>query len=863
MLAAPLAASAAGPARGTVPDPDPDAVASAQYRQAQAHAGDVIDFEPGGRVTEPYVPRGDDAWDVDDGPARTMPAGLATGLQMRNGPASRAWATGVPEDVAAPWHFLGMRGAAEAASADAIQPAAGEPVLASARAPRPGAAGPDAARVSSGGLRREVFGFLPYWELADQGTVLDWRTLSTVAYFSVGCSGNGRLAKRNPDGSMTTGWAGWTSSRMTSVINAAHQHQTRVVLTVSCFAWTGAGASMQASLLGSATARTTLARQIAAAVRDRGADGVNLDFEPIAAGYGDEFTKLVRSVRSELNAVARGYQVTFDALGSVGNQPIAAATAPGGADAVLIMGYDYRTANAANAGSIAPLSGPEYDLAETVRAFTALVAPSKVILGVPWYGRAWSTPTNEPHARNISGPRYGRVAEPTYEQAYPLLASYGRRWDPIEQTAWTTYRRETCTPAYGCVTSWRELYVDDAASLKLRYDLVNRAALRGAGIWALGFDGAHPELRAALATKFLSDRTAPVAGIVTLAQRQRDEGFRVAWTSYDDSAIRGYDVQVAIDGGSWRSWQSGTTTTSAIYLGGSGHRYAFRVRATDVHGNVSAWRSLPLAPFGAPAKFAVGGFAAVVTDGLRLRALPSTSAAIMTTFRIGDALRIMGGPVTAGGFTWYEVAGPVHEWTPVRQVQVGGWVAVSGNGYVNAVPRSPVYATRVDAGIAGLQLNGGGARVVTPNGDGSNDRLLMTWTNRIRLDTLTLRAFRADGRLVGAQRLGSTKLAAGRHAFSWDGRIDGARLAAGTYVLQLQGTAGGRTYSAPSASPVSPIQVARFGVIVERSAPASNVELQSRVESVGQPRVDGDAFAILRSLPVAGLPAPRPYTPTP
>ena len=71
---------------------------------------------------------------------------------------------------------------------------------------------------------------------------------------------------------------------MTSVISSAHQHGTRVVLTVSVFAWTTAQANVQRAILGSAAARLNLARQIAAAVRDRGADGVNLDFEPLASG---------------------------------------------------------------------------------------------------------------------------------------------------------------------------------------------------------------------------------------------------------------------------------------------------------------------------------------------------------------------------------------------------------------------------------------------------------------------------------------------------------------------------------------------------------------------------------------------------
>ncbi|HTK44178.1 MAG TPA: glycosyl hydrolase family 18 protein [Patescibacteria group bacterium] len=829
LLVAP-AGTFAGTARSALAAPAPIVEGAAlqpsvQYRQAVEHAGDRIDFEPGGLVGIPFRPRAEDDWQVDGARARTLPSGAATGAQIRAAPDGRTWAARAPEDVAAPWHFTGSRGASDALTA-ATPTVLGDVVPARA-AVEPPAGVEVSAPVGASGLRREVFGFLPYWEVADARTVLDWRTLSTIAYFSVGCASNGNLLKRNADGSATTGWAGWTSSRMTSIINAAHQHQTRVVLTITCFAWSTAGAQAQAALLGSATARSNLARQVAAAVRDRGADGVNLDFEPIVAGYADAFTKLVRSIRAELNAIAPGYQLTFDAMGSVGDQPIAAATAPGGADAVLIMGYDYRTASASVAGSISPLSGPAYDLSDTIKAFTAETSPSKLILGLPWYGRAWSTPTDDPHARNISGTKYGAVAEPSYAQAVDLFAAFGRRWDAVEQSPWTAYRKQTCTAANGCVTSWRELYVDDATSLRLRYDLVNRASLRGAGIWALGYDGAHAELRLALADKFLADRTPPLTGIVTLPARQRDEGFRVAWTSYDDSAIRGYDVQVSIDGGRWTTWLAATTATSAVYLGANGRTYAFRVRATDVLGNVSAWRSVPLGSPGTPRAIAVGGFAAVVTEGLRLREAPTTAADVMTTFHAGDALQVIGGPVSARGFTWYQVDGPVRQWAPVEGVQVGGWVAAFGNGVTNVAPRSPVYATRVDAGITGLRLNSGRDRVLTPNGDGVSDELQLTWTNRRDLDSLALRIFRSNGTLAGSVGFGAGKLPEGPHAFDWDGRIAGRRLAAGTYLVQLRGTVGATTYSAASASPVSAAQLSRWGVVIANAAPTSVVSLRS------------------------------------
>lgn len=819
-LAAPRGAVAIEPAAARVADKvevlapkakpetpaDEPSAPSIQYEQAMEHEGDVIAFAPGDRVTVPFKPRADDDWKVDGKEPHDLPAGHATGKQMRDAPKDRIWAAGQPSD------------ALDVAEPDPVPDSGVEPasyVVSGTEDAR------TAAKVSATGLRREIFGFLPYWEVDDSSTTLDWRTLSTVAYFSVGCTSSGALAKTDADGSLSSGWAGWTSSKMTSIINAAHHNQTRVVLTISCFAWSGSGASRQAALLGSATARSTLAKAAAAAVRDRGADGINLDFEPIVAGYADEFTALVRSVRSELNKVAPGYQLTFDTMGSIGNQPIVAATAPGGADAVFIMGYDYRTDGSSVAGSQSPLTGPRYDLTDTIKAYTAKISPSKIILGVPYYGRAWSTATSAVNAPTLSPAKYGAPAAPTYVQAADLVAQYGRRYDSVEQSPWTAYRKETCTTAYGCNTAWRELYYDDAASLRLRYDLVNRTSLRGAGIWALGYDGTRPELRQALADKFLADKTPPVVGVTTLAQTQRDEGFRVGWSSWDDSSIKGYDVQVSVDGGAWTSWLTGTTLTSSVYLGTNGRAYAFRVRATDIHGNVSAWNGASPAATGVPSDITVGGFATVLVDGLRLRSAPSTSASIMTTLSGGDALQVIGGPVSGEGYTWFQVAGPVQQWGPVDPIQVGGWIAASGNGATNAGPRRPVYATRINAGITGLKINNGGQRVLTPSG--WYGTMHLAWTNQRSFDSLALRVFRGDGTLAGTVPLGGT--GSGAHGSDWDGEVGGAALPAGTYVLQLQGMDGGTTYSAASASPVSPAQIARNGIVAGPAAPTAVLKI--------------------------------------
>ena len=755
---------------------------SIQYEEAQAHAGDVIDFEAGGRVTVGFTPRPDDTWAVGGVAPRALPAGKASGYEIRAD--ALAGADSATNDVVLD---------AESASFTAtVEETAATPA-------------------SSGNLRREVFGFLPYWELPDSTTTLDYRVLSTVAYFGVGADKSGNLIKTTATGATSTGWGGWTSSKMTSVINAAHAAGTRVVLTIQCFAWTSSQQTTQATLLASASARTRLAQQIVAAVVARGVDGVNLDFEPIVSGYSDEFTAFVRELRSRLDAAHAGYQLTFDTTGHIGNYPIEAATAPGGADAVLIMGYDYRGASASSTGSIDPLTGPVYDLTDTVTAYSARIAPSKIILGIPYYGRAWSTPDDKPHSKNISGAKYGSSAAVFYADAMAYLDTHGRRWDAIEQAPWTAYKKQVCTTTYGCVTTWRELYVDDAASLRLRYDLVNRTNIRGAGIWALGYDDTRPELYKALADKFLNDTTAPVTGITNLAQAVRDQGFIVSWATWDDSTVASWDVQVAIDGGAWTDWRVKTTMTSDVYVGKHTHSYAFRVRGTDSHGNAGAWTVAESSPVAAPLH--VGGFGRVTIDGLAMRASYSTASTKLGELAAGTVLRIIGGPVSNDGYAWWQVSGPVTEWGPVGSLQVGFWVAATGGQSAYVEPRQPPYATRVDAVLRDYSVAPGQAtRIVAPN-DPIRKTITLKWTNGATLSTLNMNVVRKDGSLAGT--VASSAHGVGPQTITWDGRINGTLVPEGTYMLQLSGTSGGVAVAAPSARPATGSQLAAYGVTVD------------------------------------------------
>ena len=603
---APTAIAANATAAASLPDATPGASDAAnaglqpsiQFAEAESHRNDKIAFTPGGRVTVPFSPRQGDHWKVGGvNPAR-LPAGRLDGGTIRAQGKPAPTARGVtPEPSSAP------------ASGSTVDTPSADPassfIVADGASwyptddPSAHEAIEPAAVVSAAGLRREIFGFLPYWQVNSSTLRLDYSKISTIAYFGVGADALGNLMKKNADGTTTTGWGGWTSAKMTSIISTAHTNHTRVVLTVQSFGWNASGLARQKALLGDASNRLNLAIQIAAAVRDRGADGVNLDFEPLASGYETHFTSLVRTLRAQLDKIHAGYQLTFDTTGFIGNYPIENATAPGGADAIFIMGYDYRGASSSPVGSVAPLNRSGYDIRDTVAAYAARVPASKLILGVPYYGRAWSTATDLLNASNISNSKYGASTTVIYSTAAGYLADQGRRYDGVEGVAWTAYRRENCTTTYGCVTSWRQLYVDDAAALKSKYDVVNSYGLRGAGIWALGYDGTRTELWQAIKDKFVTtDFMSPK--IVTTAtpaifSPNGDGAFetsRLAWSSsepisgtariyHGTTLIRSWTItKVAAGGVSW----NGTNAAGTRVGDGT---YSYRVSGRDAAGNLT------------------------------------------------------------------------------------------------------------------------------------------------------------------------------------------------------------------------------------------------------------------------------------
>ncbi len=329
----------------------------------------------------------------------------------------------------------------------------------------------------------EVFGFAPYWTLGSSSG-FNLAGISTLAYFAVGVNPDGTLVQSGP------GWTGYESQALANLVTAAHGQGDRVVLTVNNF-----DQSQLDALASSPTAAATLANAVLAAVEAKNLDGVNLDFEGEGSADNAGLTRLVDAVSWVLHTADPHYQVTMDtysssASGTNGWFDIPALA--GAVDAFFVMEYNPNLT--ATQGASSPLTSGMFSDQTSVNEYAAAVPPSKVILGVPFFGIDW--PTSD-------GSLTASATGPATDVSLGDIAAGGhpQYWDPVTDSGWTSYQ---------VGSQWHETFFEDPTSLYDVAQLAQAHGLAGVGIWTLGMDGNSPADLAALLGFAPAVKNAPV-----------------------------------------------------------------------------------------------------------------------------------------------------------------------------------------------------------------------------------------------------------------------------------------------------------------------------------------------------------------
>lgn len=373
--------------------------------------------------------------------------------------------------------------------------------------------------------QREVFGFALASTLTDQyGGDQTWNfsLLSTVAFFGLHVNDDGTFAS-------DSGSTVWNSSQLTDLLNLAHAHGTKVVLTIIKQDFSANTPSMCAALTHYSTTVTNTVNEVKA----KGVDGVNVDYEGLNGSCGTADPNYARKtldsfVASLRSSLPTGSYLSIDTYASSAADSAGFFDIPGLApsvDSFFVMAYDLEYSNWAHPplncsslclGPTSPLTGYYYNDTTVMSQYTGVVAASKVILGVPYYGRkscVTSASPNQYPTSTVQADTYlSAASEASFDVVQPgTYVTHRDSNDPTGNERWDTWYNTSlnCT---------REFYWDDTASLSHKYALANSDNLRGVGIWALSYGGGSPELWCLLNNAF----TAPGSGAYTGAPTVTD-----------------------------------------------------------------------------------------------------------------------------------------------------------------------------------------------------------------------------------------------------------------------------------------------------------------------------------------------------
>ncbi len=315
-------------------------------------------------------------------------------------------------------------------------------------------------------LNKIVFGYHPYWG-GNSFVNYEWNLLSDLCYFSYEVEPATGLPRT------TNNW------ETAAVIDSAHAHGVRVHLCVTLF-------DGHYTFFTSASAQDTLINQVISKMLQRNAIGVNIDVEALPSSVINAYNAFLVNIAEKVHQAIPGSIVSIAAPAVDWNHELLFPLLENSIDYYMVMTYDYYWNGSSQAGPIAPLypmtAGFNYSVKQSIVWYLANIPPSKLILGLPYYGRDW--PVENPLAPSNTAGSASTLRYKTIRNNYISYSPENLRFEPNSLSPYYSYNLD----------KWHQCFMGDTNSLGLAYDQVNSHKLAGAGIWALGYDDGYPEL---------------------------------------------------------------------------------------------------------------------------------------------------------------------------------------------------------------------------------------------------------------------------------------------------------------------------------------------------------------------------------
>ncbi|HQQ01390.1 MAG TPA: glycosyl hydrolase family 18 protein [Bacteroidales bacterium] len=320
-----------------------------------------------------------------------------------------------------------------------------------------------------------IFGYHPYWMNNSWGDYR-WDLITDLCYFSYEVDASSGMPLTTND------------FENAAVIDTALANGSRVHLCVTLF-------SGHANFFGNPQARKTLNEQIVHLVKTRGIQGVNIDFEAVPSSQAVSLTSYIHELRQCLDSAVPTCLLSMATPAVNWNNTFELNDLAQDVDFFMVMAYDYYWNLSTTAGPVSPLYPMEtsypYNVSQTIEYYLSEgVEKSKLLLGVPYYGRVW--PVTQPEA---PAPTRGSGNAVTYRNVRnnPTFFSWNNRR--------MNYPSRSIYYAY-LANGWNHCFIDEAQTLLYKYQRVIASDLKGIGIWALGYDMGYDELWDAIQQAF-------------------------------------------------------------------------------------------------------------------------------------------------------------------------------------------------------------------------------------------------------------------------------------------------------------------------------------------------------------------------
>ena len=314
-----------------------------------------------------------------------------------------------------------------------------------------------------------VMGYLPFWVEPEN---IPWEFIDILAWFSVPTNADGSLGNDH----------GWGDEGADALIAAAHEVGAKVVLSTTRF-----GGDEVHELLSDPVASAAAIDNLVQAMLDGGGDGIDVDFEGLLYADRDALVSFVQELRAALDTAQPGSLLTMatpavDWSGAWDYDVLAES-----ADVLFIMGYVFH-GTWSNPGPVAPLDpGPPWGnrcLRWAVQDYLEWGGEQnadRFVLGLPLYGYHWEAADSELGAAAV-----GDAWSVFWHSALPLADEHGSSWDEVSATPWSTWEE---SPG-----DFRQLWYEDAESIRLKALMTRDEGIGGFGFWALNYDEGDPDL---------------------------------------------------------------------------------------------------------------------------------------------------------------------------------------------------------------------------------------------------------------------------------------------------------------------------------------------------------------------------------